>query len=54
MPSIRVTAALAIFLTGFTFATAQAAPTGTWLTEKGDAHILAGAFARSWACASSP
>lgn len=40
MPSTRTTAILAIFLTGFTFSAAQAAtPTGTWLTEKGDAHI---------------
>lgn len=40
MPSIRLTAALAVLLTGFTFATAQAATlAGTWLTEKGDAHI---------------
>ena len=40
MPSIRLTAALAIVLTAFSFTTAQAAgPTGTWRTEKGDAHI---------------
>lgn len=40
MPSIRVTVALAVLLTGFTFAAAQSAtPTGIWLTEKGDAHI---------------
>jgi uncharacterized protein (DUF2147 family) len=40
MPSIRLTTALAVVLTAFTFATAQAAaPLGTWLTEKGDAHI---------------
>ncbi|HZD90174.1 MAG TPA: DUF2147 domain-containing protein, partial [Pseudolabrys sp.] len=40
MPSIRITAALAVFLAGLTLGAAQAAePTGTWLTEKGDAHI---------------
>ena len=44
MPSIRITAALAVLFAGFTVAAAQAAepasaPIGTWLTEKGDAHI---------------
>ena len=40
MPSIRIAAALAVLLTVFTFTAAQAAePTGTWLTQKRDAHI---------------
>lgn len=40
MPSTRLTVALAIILTGFTFAASQAAePTGTWLTQKRDAQI---------------
>jgi uncharacterized protein (DUF2147 family) len=32
-------AALAVLLFGFTLAAQAAEPTGTWLTEKGDAHI---------------
>ena len=39
MHSFRA-AALAVVMCGFTLAAAQAAePTGTWLTQKGDAHI---------------
>jgi uncharacterized protein (DUF2147 family) len=40
MQPFRAAAALAALLCGFTLAVAQAAePTGTWLTQAGDAHI---------------
>ncbi len=40
MHAFRSTAALAVLLSGLMLASAQAAePTGTWLTENGDAHI---------------
>ena len=40
MQPFRSTAALVALLSGLTFVTAQAAePTGTWLTQKRDAHV---------------